>query len=241
MHSYILFSKYEQARAANLAVLRSCLPHAELVDAIYATQQKIPFLQKAIDISGLRTGTKLLAGEIGCLLSHRSIWRKILQSPGNASEHFLILESDSKINHLPALKTLLDAFDSGDAAMHYDLFFYGAWDGNMQLFRSTQKNWLQTYTIGEPFIKSIYCTYGYSLNKKTAAFLLKRTGLFGYPVDQFKRFFLQEELKLGGIVPELVGTCGAESYIRKKQGVTLVNYVFLALLSIKNKVICFFK
>lgn len=241
MKTFILFSKYEQARAANVALLRSCLPHAELVDAVYASKQKIPFLQKAMDCARLRTGIPLLAGEIGCLLSHRNIWRKIMEGPGNASDHFLILESDSTINNLAAFNTFLDASDASVSPQIYDLFFYGAWDGNMQLFRSTKKQLNPDYTIGEPFIKSIYCTYGYSLNKKAAALLLKRTGLFNYPVDQFKRFFLQHELKLGGIMPELVSTCGADSHIRKKPVFTLVNDVFLTLLTIKNKLICFFK
>jgi GR25 family glycosyltransferase involved in LPS biosynthesis len=95
--------------------------------------------------------------------------------------------------------------------------------------------------MGTPFIKTIYCTYGYSVNQKAARFLLKRTKQFSYPVDQYKRFMKQEELKIGAVVPELICTNGSQSNIRIKRNWFLWNEIFLAALDFKNKLICFFK
>jgi hypothetical protein len=79
------------------------------------------------------------------------------------------------------------------------------------------------------------------LNKKTAKFLLKQTGKFSYPVDQYKRFMTQGDIKIGGIVPELISTTGTASSIRSKQNSEILNQLYLMVLDIKNYLICFFK
>ncbi|NDF60831.1 MAG: hypothetical protein EB100_07085, partial [Crocinitomicaceae bacterium] len=44
-----------------------------------------------------RTGNALMATEIACLIGHRNILRKIVKAATNDQEHFLVLESDSRI------------------------------------------------------------------------------------------------------------------------------------------------
>lgn len=125
---------------------------------------------------------------------------------------FLVLESDSEIK----LEEVLIA-NFVRISKAYDLFFWGAWEGHMQVYRSTRKQLSPGIDFGNPFIKTVYCTYGYSLNKKAAAYLLRQTRKAAYPVDQFKRFIREGELRIGGVVPEVIATIPRnESYIRGK-------------------------
>ncbi len=236
MKTYLLTAPFETDRQQNVALLCAQLPEIELVNAIYPSKQKIPFINNIIKVSAQRTGKALLLGEIGCLLSHRKIWQKILLEYANEADHFLILESDSLLNQ-PDVLTSVDY----NIIQSHDIFFWGAWDGYMQLFQSTKQPLIQGFQYGEPFIKTIYCTYGYSINKKAALMLLNKTKHIRYPVDQFKRYLQQSDLKIGGVVPELISTCGVKSHIREKKTFKLFNHLFLTLLTIKNKLICFFK
>jgi hypothetical protein len=136
------------------------------------------------------------------ILSHRKIWAKIAEV--KTKEHFLVLESDSRIRMPDRLKS--------ETAEKYDLFFWGAWNGYASLKRSTVKN-----GVGEPLIKSVYGAYGYSLNSKAAAYLLKKTAHVAYPVDMYKRFVDPAEISLGAIVPEVISTWRtSDSLIRKE-------------------------
>jgi GR25 family glycosyltransferase involved in LPS biosynthesis len=236
LKSYLIYSQTEIARQDNVARLQKQMPNLQLVEAIYPSKQKVPFLQAATDISKERTGYALLPGEIGCLLSHRLVWRQIVQSATNNKEHFLILESDSNIKDLE----MLTHFDC-QVLEQYDLFFWGAWDGHMQLFKSSIKKLMGAYQLGTPFIKTIYCTYGYSLNKTMAKMLLARTRKFNYPVDQYKRFMQQADCSIGAVVPELISTTGAQSNIRGKRKWEIVNQLYLMVLDLKNYLICLFK
>lgn len=202
------------------------------MDAVYPALKAIPFQQQLLDLAEQRTGKSLLLGELGCLMSHRKVWQRILKSNETDQTHFLILESDSQLIN-PDL--LSKAFTQ--LTIDKDLFFWGAWEGHMQFFKTSKQRVDQIYTIGEPFIKTVYCTYGYSINKKAAKLLLKRTAKIGYPVDQFKKFFSQEELKLGGILPEVITGNQVGSTIRNGESVVF-KYIFLQLLDIKNYVIC---
>ena len=237
MRSFIITAASETARKANVDLLRAQLPDAELVEAVYPSLVHVPFLQRMMELSEQRTGKKLLPAEIGCLLSHRAVWRKILadaDSDSDNHEHFLVLESDSVLSG-----------DFGEVVslplQNFDLFFFGAWLGHMKLFRSTRKKINATYTIGTPFIKTVYCTYGYSLNKKAAAHLLKQTNTIAHPVDQFKYFVNSNEIRLGGIVPELISGGQMGSYINQDRFGSRKKKLLMHLLSVKNTFICFFK
>ena len=61
-----------------------------------------------------------------------------------------------------------------------------------------------------------------------------------YPVDQFKRFISQQELRLGGIRPEVVSGNTMGSFIRTAKN-PIAEFLFRAILYIKNYIICLFK
>jgi len=168
------------------------------------------------------------------LLSHRKAWHYIVKHSANDEVHTLVLESDSVINFPP------HEFDAS-LLQTFDLFFWGAWEGHAQLFQSTQKNLDHGFIIGEPFIKSVYCTYGYSLNKKAAALLLKRTAKICYPVDQFKKFIQQDSLRLGAVKPEMISSNNIASSIHSRDLNNWQRRFYLAILDIKNKLICSFR
>jgi len=235
LKTFLISSKSESERQLNIKnIFANKYLNIEIIDAIYPSKIHTPFLAKLIQKSKRITGKELLLGEVGCLLSHRSIWRKIKKN-SSINEHCLILESDSCILNSELLeKNFYNLVNS------YDIFFWGSWEGHTKLFRSTKTNLEGNYKIGTAFIKTVYCTYGYSLNPKAAGVLLERTGKISYPVDQFKRFFSQSELKIGAILPEVISGNEMGSTIRANNN-RLLNSIFLQILDIKNNIICHFK
>ncbi len=233
---YIITASHESERQENVASLRKLLPSLSIVSAIYPSQTRIPFLASIKTISKIRTNATLLEGEIGCLLSHRKVWQQIVKERAPNDAMYLVLESDSQINSLEIIQHNFDQLSK-----QFDLIFWGAWEGNMKLFRSSQKQIGSGFKSGIPFIKTVYCTYGYSLNAKAANLLLKRTKKFSYPVDQFKYFNLEESIKIGGVSPELI-TCltKTKSYIRPQRNIAK-DYLFRLILNMRNTLICFFK
>ncbi len=238
MRSFIISAAIETARAANIIQLQKQLPDTILVEAVYPSFTRVPFIQQLIDCSKIRTGQALLPAEIGCLLSHRKVWQIIIKMDLANDEQCLILESDSFINDIELVKAL---FTSKGSLQQYDLFFFGAWLGHMKLFRSTKRQLNNRFSIGEPFIKTVYCTYGYSVNKKAAAYLLQQTKKIGYPVDQFKQFIEPGGIRIGGVVPELISAGTMGSYINQTKAKQWQRNVFMNSLDIKNNIICFFK
>jgi len=248
--SFIISGSNELARIANVTELRKQLPDARMFEAIYPSLTRVPFLPALIEASKLKTGKSLLPAEIGCLLSHRNVWQQIIQMDIPDKEHCLILESDSTISNLSVLNDFFEQHhpstshripESKSPLHNYDLFFFGAWLGHMKLLRSKKHKLNDQFTIGEPFIKSVYCTYGYSVNKKAATYLLLQTKKIGYPVDQFKKFIYPGAIRIGGIQPELINAGSMGSYINQINLNKWYYKLFMRVLDFKNSVICLFK
>ncbi len=200
--AFVLFAEHETERLSHIEAMKAVLPYLEVVEPVFPSRIHVPFLNRLVAKSQERTGKALLPTEIGVILSHRKIWAQVARE--KTKEHFLVLESDSRI--------LKPEFLNFETAQKYDLFFWGAWNGYASLKRSTVKN-----GVGEPLIKSVYGAYGYSLNSKAAAYLLKKTGQVAYPVDMYKRFVDPAEISLGAIVPEVISTWStSDSLIRKE-------------------------
>jgi glycosyl transferase family 25 len=200
--AFVLFAEHETERKGHVEAMRQVLPALELVEPVFPSHVRVPFLGALMEKSCARTGKALLPTEIGVILSHRKLWRMIARE--NSQEHFLVLESDSRI-----IKPELLKFET---AQQYDLFFWGAWNGYVSLKKSTVKN-----GVGEPLIKSVYGAYGYSLNAKAARYLLQKTARIAYPVDMYKRFVDPAEISIGAIVPEVISTWRtSDSLIRKE-------------------------
>jgi len=235
LKAFIICNEQETQRQANVAKLLGQMPSAQLINAVYPSQIHVPFLDAMMAVSKKRTGKALLPAEIGCLLSHRMVWRNIVANASSEQEYFLILESDSIVHDLELLN------DAANGPMlDYDIFFFGAWLGNMQLFNSSKKKW-GNYRIGIPFIKTIYCTYGYAINKKAAAYLLKQTVQLAHPVDQFKYFIDSNALRMGGMVPELISAGTLGTYINQNKLMNWQRSLWMKLLYIKNYFICLFR
>ena len=195
---YLISSKEEKERQGHIQNLEKLFTGLNHIEAIYPSKIHIPFNNQIKEITKKRTGNVLSNGSLGCLLSHRKIWSKIANEKKN--EFYLILESDSEIVSIDKINEFYDYVIN-----NYDLFFWGAFDGRMKLFYS-KKIKMNNYNIGEPFIKSLYCTYGYMINKKAAKVLLEQTKHFDYPVDYWKIRLNNTTIKVGGITPNLITT-----------------------------------
>lgn len=235
MRGYIIWTKSESPeRIQNVkSILAQSFIFFTSVNAITSSRVRIPFIKNLISNSFDRTGRKLLESEIGCLLSHRLVWKKIAFGKQHEGDHFLVLESDSYLEKLSLLTKAAPLIEN-----NYDIFFWGGWHGKIQLYSSTkQKLFSSNYLIGEPYLKTVYCTYGYSLNKRAALRLLRATSRISYPVDMFKYYIFQDELRLGAIKPELISEREFSSTIRKRAPIFYRN-LLINIINIKNKFVC---
>lgn len=234
LRGYVIYSSHEQLRQENVNELLRKLPGLKLVDAIYPTREKIPFVSRILSNACTRSGRPFMQGELGVLLSNRRIWMQI-QHHSNDKDHFLIVESDSFLND----STLLMK-EFAQLTSHYDLFFWGAWLGHMVLQKSTRKKITDSYEVGSPFLRSVSGAYGYSLNRKAARHLLENTGKLLYPVDEFKRFIDPTYLRVGGVCPELISHRPGKSMIDADNRVGRINKAWIKLLTVRNKIIAYF-
>ncbi len=209
MLSYLICSINETDRLDNINELKNKLPGNITIQAIYPTITRIPFLEKIKYLSKQRTGKLLSNAELGLLLSHRNVWNSLLSSNNNEA---LILESDSKIDNL---EILINNFNK--VHENYDIFFWGAYDGRMKLYEKSKIVINEQYYIGTPVINSVYCTYGYSINKNAATYLLKQSSQVNFPVDYWKIRLKNSTLKVGGILSQVISTNSQfKSTVQKK-------------------------
>ena len=239
INTYILYSPLEKDRTARVESMRKQFKQFTISESIYPSNTHIPFLKAIIEKSKKRTGKALMATEVACLLGHRRILRQIVKSATNNEEHFLVLESDSKILDFSLLKAQFEPISK-----QFDIFFWGAWEGNAKIKRSNAQVLDSNYTIGEPLLQTIYCAYGYSINKPTAQYLLKQTSKISRPFDIFKQFIDPQKIKIGTITKEVITTSdigNLGSYIRKtKAKDNFKRAIYLLILNIKNSIHAYF-
>jgi GR25 family glycosyltransferase involved in LPS biosynthesis len=239
INTYILYSPLEKDRTARVEAMRQKFKQFTISESIYPNNTHIPFLKAIIEKSKERTGKALMATEVACLLGHRRILRQIVKAATNNEEHFLVLESDSKILDFSLLETYFQPISK-----QFGIFFWGAWEGNAKIKRSNAQVLDSSYTIGEPLLQTIYCAYGYSINKPTAQYLLKQTSKISRPFDIFKQFIDPQKIRVGTIKNEVITTSdigNQGSYIRKTK--TKDNFkraIYLLILNIKNSIQAYF-
>lgn len=234
MLTYLVSSKDELERIKHIEDLQNLFPGVVSIEAIYPKKTRIPLYSQIKSISKARTGSVLSDGALGCLLSHRAIWRRFLNQKDQ--DFCLILESDSKIDNLTIIKS-----HELSIKAQYDLFFWGAFDNRMKLLQSTKNQLCDQYQIGTPLVNSLYCTYGYSINKNAALFLLESTSKFNYPVDYWKLRLKDSPLRVGGILPNIITTVTFfKSTISHPQKNIFV-LLFDTIINLKNSIISFFK
>jgi GR25 family glycosyltransferase involved in LPS biosynthesis len=169
-------------------------------------------------------------------MSHRSIWKKIVQEH-NPNQHYLVLESDSKINDIQLIQQAMPTVEEG-----YDLFFFGAWNNHVSIKRSSSTTLAKHYKTGTPLIRSVYGAYGYSLNVKAAKHLLAQSSKINYPVDLYKHYVDQATIKIGAIQPELISTWQTtDSTIRKEATIDRLKRVIkMKIFSLRNQILAYF-
>jgi GR25 family glycosyltransferase involved in LPS biosynthesis len=111
----------------------------------------------------------------------------------------------------------------------------------MKLLRSTKVKLIDQYQIGSPLINSLYCTYGYSINKTAAKFLLENTKKFNFPVDYWKLRLTNTSLRVGGILPNLITTVPTFQSTISHTNQNLSAILFDSIIDFKNNVISFLK
>jgi glycosyl transferase, family 25 len=116
MRSYIIHMPSSTARRPNAERLLSTLPQAELVEAVDGRDPAhawgVPVLQGIHLTPPYPFG--LLAGEIGCFLSHRKCWQRIAEGP---DDYALIAEDDLTVTpgDWDAAMDLVDAHANADS------------------------------------------------------------------------------------------------------------------------------
>ena len=237
IQAFIIYGQNEHTRQAQVNLMQEVLPNSVLVDPIFPATQKVPFLKDLIQNAYKRSGYKLLPSEVGVFMSHRSIWKKIVQLNNDPNQHFLVLESDSKINDMRLIEQTMQKVETG-----YDLFFWGAWNNHVSIKKSTAVSIDNKYKIGVPLIRSVYGAYGYSINIKAAKHLLAQSSKINYPVDLYKHYVDQATIKIGAIQPELISTWQTtDSTIRKEANIDrLKRIIIIKIFSLRNQILAYF-
>ena len=233
MLTFLISSPLEQDRLVNINTLQRQLKNIIHITAIYPSRIHVPFLNQMLELAKQRTNRTLRSAELGLLLSHRKAWRELINSD---YESALILESDSMINNDVLLNNYYETVHK-----QFDLFFWGAFDGRMKIFKKGRLNINNDIVVGNPVINSVYCTYGYSLNKKTASFLLNQTVKVNYPVDFWKKRLLNANLNIGGIIPEIISTNPQfKSTVQLNKFNIFENKIVIQVIDFKNTILAYF-
>ncbi len=234
--SYIIYSSREIKRKEQVKKIQEIFPSSTIIDPIFPEYQKVPFLKKIIQKSKDYTGKALLTNEVGVFLSHRKVWQAISKSI-NKKQHYLVLESDSKIVNAKIIKN-----NYSKVEQEYDLFFWGAWNNHVSIKKSSRKPISDNYIIGEPLIKSLYGAYGYSLNAETAQYLLSITKKIYFPVDLYKQYIDETKIKIGAIKSEVIGTWQTtDSNVRKEnQFDKFKRILIIKIFHTRNQILAYF-
>ena len=232
MLTYLISSPREIDRISNVNKLKNDIEKIIDITAIYPKHVKIPFKNRLIKKSFERTNRTLKEAELGLLLSHRNAWNTFLK---NEEQNALFLESDSNILNNTILKKNFNFVHN-----KFDIFFWGAFDGRIKLFTKSKFNIDENYIVGIPVINSLYCTYGYSLNKKAALYLLNQTNKVNYPVDFWKIRLYNSSLSIGGVYPELISTNPLfNSNIQSSKFNFFNNFFIKKIIDFKNELISY--
>ncbi len=163
------------------------------VDAVDGRAGRIPFLARIRPLFGT---DGFSPGALGCLLSHRRIWKSLLASNRPA---VLILEDDVRISRKAFAWWQPVITDRAD----YDVLFLGAHNGlsvpclfDVRLF-SVRYGFLAV-----PFDRTLYCTYGYVVSRAGAQKLLARTHM-GCSVDYWHRYNTDGAMRYLGLYPNI--------------------------------------
>ncbi len=158
--------------------------HYEFIDAVDGTmlsnEESLQIYDPKKTIKNI--GRELSRGEIGCALSHKTIYEKILHDDIEIS---LILEDDIDFNL--ELLTLLDL--KNEFQQNWELVLLGHHTGYSRNVDTTASIWNQMqltekYKLVRPCEKG-YGTYGYLITKSGAKKLLNHLNVIERPIDDY--------------------------------------------------------
>lgn len=143
-------------------------------------------------------GRELARGEIGCAMSHLSIYRQMVDE---SIEIACVLEDDAQLN--PALPSILDALEclAGDQSPIVCLLTH--------VGRYT--NWgARSINSTHRICKTVhaFCTHGYAINHAAAKALLEHNHNINHPIDFWNYLSSMGVLQVRAVVPYVVGHSG---------------------------------
>ena len=157
---------------------------ADFVDAIDGKKLSEQFVSDVYsgEIALNEIGRDLSRGEIGCALSHKNIYKKMIDE---SIEIALILEDD--IDFDENLINLLDR--KVNFTDNWELILLGHHTGNSRKVDTKSSFWNQKklmykYSLVRPCEKG-YGTYGYLIKKNAAKKLLKYLKVISKPIDHY--------------------------------------------------------
>jgi len=234
--AYGIIAPHETERHEALLKNIGKFENNQISEAIFPKFRKIPCAKEIQKASIKRCNRQLSLAEMGCLLSHRKVWKTFARSDYSLA---LVLESDSEIQNIDLVNKVLEEY--GDS---FDLFFFGAYNGRIKLRHSTTLSLGNGYKIGVPLETTIFCAYGYMINKVASLYLLKATRRAAWPVDYWKEWLVHNkhlyQIRVGAVTPEVISTWETPSSIQSAK-VNILSDFKAFLVDIFNSLRAFFR
>lgn len=162
-------------------------------------------------------GKPLSLGEIGCALSHLSVYRKMLDTDQAVS---LVLEDDALLHQdlVQVLQPLVDSMAAETKPIIYLLTHLIRYQGRQSVPVSPG------YTL-HPVVDAC-CAHGYLVNKAAAQEMLALFDPITYPIDAWKRIAETGRIRFYGLNPYVVGHTlhAKDSNIEQARGVVSDNF-----------------
>lgn len=179
--------------------------------AIFGKEPKALKIMKDDGLSLLqlnKRGRKVLnAGEIGCFLSHREIW-KLCKERGY--KRVLILEDDAEFSQ--------DfEFNVDKLPLCWDMLYLGQhnYDRDFIAKSGSGKDAALIHHIDKNLFRASHCwlTHAYAINSKCIDYLLENTKTIDYPIDGILSE-LQDNLNVYAFYPNLINQDSTKSSLR---------------------------
>lgn len=143
----------------------------DFFDGIYGKDlapEYLSFINIAREHAGL-CQRPLIAGEIGCLLSHLFVWQRLINGEYDQYNRVIIIEDDVFLNKNKINEKLVDIAESKE-----DFIFLGghALKSRTRIHGYPSKNQLYFNMLGPSYLYSTACAY--TLNKSTASVFLSK-------------------------------------------------------------------
>lgn len=207
----------------------------QFLNAFDAKKKRVPFIEHIKQGFGKNNFS---FGALGCLLSHRILWKNLI----NSSDKYMIILEDDVVVDERTYKYWIDKLSKGQIG-NFDVLFLGAYDGKSipMLTKIKYFSFLNGF-ISNVFEDTLYCTYGYIISKNGAKKLLKKTNL-NLPVDYWREFNKDNDLTYLCIYPNVVkpSEMANESSIQEAKTLEQEMVLISILKIIKTNITWFFK